>query len=618
MIPRVIKGRTPVNLVRYLLGKGKMDEHKDPRVVAGDDRLVAGYGGRVLSAQQDGAALGNAVNYAQNQYQTMPADGYTVWHVPLSLAAEDGELSDAQWDALANRFVELVNFGLDDADIDSQREREASEGQTARLGTSEFAPDHAQKASTARGGPGGAGSDGALFERDVPAPVRWVAIRHGLNSGGYDHVHLVVSHVRDDGSVASWKDDMPRAQAAARQVEREFGLRQLRTRGQGLPGYQAGEERRAENETKRDRRPETERDRDTAPVGQQSEGDSKGESSKQAGRQGSSRRPRGRPVLTRHGLERAVRAAATASGTESEFLRKLHETGVLAAPRFAEGGTTAVTGYKVAARPSPEAKEAGEKPIWYGGGKLARDLTLPKLRAGWDDTSEERQRALNLWQGHAGIGHETTREAREPLAIIREEDWQSVHAEVARLNEWLDTIPAGDVQAWEHAASQAAGAFAGLANRMEPSKTGTLSQTSRSLARCAQPPRGYTRATGDASGRWPRLSATSAMLIAGATGKNHMGGWMGVMRQLERTVQAISTARELADGARHAQSRVGQYGAELVARRGRWEAAYGTSEPERRPGQRASTERGQSRLGTYHVTYRNRRGPTQGGRGRGR
>ena len=29
---------------------------------------------------------------------------------------------------------------------------------------------------------------------------------------------------------------------------------------------------------------------------------------------------------------------------------------------------------------------AGERPIWYGGGNIARDLTLPRLRDGWPDT----------------------------------------------------------------------------------------------------------------------------------------------------------------------------------------------------------------------------------------
>jgi hypothetical protein len=46
----------------------------------------------------------------------------------------------------------------------------------------------------------------------------------------------------------------------------------------------------------------------------------------------------------------------------------------------AVGGGGEVTGYAVG-RPSHTARDGGV--VWYGGGKLAADLTLPKLRARW-------------------------------------------------------------------------------------------------------------------------------------------------------------------------------------------------------------------------------------------
>jgi len=39
-----------------------------------------------------------------------------------------------------------------------------------------------------------------------------------------------------------------------------------------------------------------------------------------------------------------------------------------------------LTGYAVAL---PESVDPGGSPTWFGGGKLAADLTLPKLRARW-------------------------------------------------------------------------------------------------------------------------------------------------------------------------------------------------------------------------------------------
>ncbi|MFH5824468.1 hypothetical protein [Georgenia sp. AZ-5] len=72
--------------------------------------------------------------------------------------------------------------------------------------------------------------------------------------------------------------------------------------------------------------------------------------------------------------------SATASADEAEFVRRMRRAGVLLRPRFADGRTDVVTGYSVARRP-----EAGERPIWYGGGHLARDLSLPRLREAWPD-----------------------------------------------------------------------------------------------------------------------------------------------------------------------------------------------------------------------------------------
>jgi hypothetical protein len=76
----------------------------------------------------------------------------------------------------------------------------------------------------------------------------------------------------------------------------------------------------------------------------------------------------------RQTLERIVRACATASHTESEFLTALREQGVRVRARYAHGGRTAVVGYSVRL-PGPE--QGARRSIWFGGGRLARDLTPP-------------------------------------------------------------------------------------------------------------------------------------------------------------------------------------------------------------------------------------------------
>ena len=53
---------------------------------------------------------------------------------------------------------------------------------------------------------------------------------------------------------------------------------------------------------------------------------------------------------------------------------------MLVRPRMSTLDPDEVTGYSVALRAS---LEHGLGPVWFGGGKLAPDLTFPQLRARW-------------------------------------------------------------------------------------------------------------------------------------------------------------------------------------------------------------------------------------------
>jgi hypothetical protein len=75
-----------------------------------------------------------------------------------------------------------------------------------------------------------------------------------------------------------------------------------------------------------------------------------------------------------------VRASAASAGSELAFVTGLQQAGVLTRPRYGKGGRSEVVGYSVALQP---VKKDGGKPVWYGGGSLAADLTLPRLRAQW-------------------------------------------------------------------------------------------------------------------------------------------------------------------------------------------------------------------------------------------
>lgn len=79
-------------------------------------------------------------------------------------------------------------------------------------------------------------------------------------------------------------------------------------------------------------------------------------------------------------LRRTVSTAAAGAGSEDEFFARLQGSGVIVRKRLSTRDPGQVTGYAVTL-PSETNKEGA--PVWYSGGKLSPDLTLPKLRSRW-------------------------------------------------------------------------------------------------------------------------------------------------------------------------------------------------------------------------------------------
>ena len=88
-------------------------------------------------------------------------------------------------------------------------------------------------------------------------------------------------------------------------------------------------------------------------------------------------------------LRREVRAAAIGARTAAEFLDRLRGNGVLVRERLSERDPGQVTGYAVA---WPGDRDRGGAPVWYGGGKLAADLSLPKLLTRWQSLDGQPRR----------------------------------------------------------------------------------------------------------------------------------------------------------------------------------------------------------------------------------
>lgn len=188
---------------------------------------------------------------------------------------------------------------------------------------------------------------------DGKAPCRWVAIHHGSAKNGGDHIHIAATIVREDGTKWSPWYDQRRAQKACNILEHRYGLLVVESR-EHARGSRC-DSAAAQNAAKR---------------------------------AGTSR-------TDRAVLEERLRAAATAAASEADFVRRARRLGVRLHPRFASGRIDIVVGYSAALR-----TENGQQTRWWGGGRIARDLTLTQLRTRWQDTPSNALEAVEAWKGH--------------------------------------------------------------------------------------------------------------------------------------------------------------------------------------------------------------------------
>jgi hypothetical protein len=138
-------------------------------------------------------------------------------------------------------------------------------------------------------------------------------------------------------------------------------------------------------------------------------------------------------------LRRQVTTAAAATGSEGEFFTRLDQAGVLVRKRFSVTNPGQVTGYSVAL-PGDTAKDGG--PIWYGGGKLAVDLSWPKLQQRWIPTRTAPGRphlTLTAEERNAVWDH-ATRAAADAAAQIRTLAWTNPAAAADAVWATSDTL----------------------------------------------------------------------------------------------------------------------------------------------------------------------------------
>ena len=204
--------------------------------------------------------------------------------------------------------------------------------------------------------------------------VRWIAIRHGP-----DHIHIVATLARQDGGRARVSNDYYRVREACQAMEARFGLRCT------APGDRTAAARPTRAESEKARR-------------------------------------RGWREPPRVTLKREVSSAAAGAASEDEFFARLEAAGVLVRKRFSTRDPNEVTGYAVGL---PQDTTMAGGPVWFSGGKLAADLTLPKLRQRWTgagamgDTAGARNGMFTTAE-RAAIWEHAARAATEAAAQIRD------------------------------------------------------------------------------------------------------------------------------------------------------------------------------------------------------
>ncbi|MET9556870.1 relaxase/mobilization nuclease domain-containing protein [Streptomyces sp. NPDC006645] len=340
MIPRVHKrGSRTVGLIFYLYEPGRCEEHTDPHLVAAWDAFAPDPGRHPDATHGDLARL---LDQPVDALAPSRRPEQHVWHLSVRAAPEDPVLTDEQWADIARRMVAATGI----------------------------APT---------------GDDTAC---------RWAAVRHADN-----HIHIVATLVREDGRRPRLNNDAARAQAEARKIEAEFGLRQLNP-GDGTAAKRPTSAER--HKAARENRPQTPREE----------------------------------------LRETVRHAAAGTMNESEFFTRLTAAGLLVHQRTAPSGD--LLGYKVAL---PDDRNHDGEPVFYAGSTLAPDLSLPKIRKRWaaddaeapGDTPADAAAGLR-WPGPTGARRRASTAMWQALLVIDHGTDEQITARITGAGEVLDAL----------------------------------------------------------------------------------------------------------------------------------------------------------------------------------
>jgi len=402
-----------------------------------------------------------------------------VYHVSISNHGEDRNLSDEEWATVARAVAE-------------------------RLG---------------------------LTGTDTEPGARWFAVHHGAASGDRDHIHFVATLVREDGRGIYLNKDKLALREVAKEMAARFGL-EVRTREPGAGVRELSRPELAATHgarEQRDQQPGT----PSRHSGEQQEPNRSGEG-------GAAPEPVAPVEVPRRRLERAVRAAASAASTEAQWLARLGGLGVEVAPRWARGGDR-VVGYRVALADTPTGQD-GSKAVWFGGGKLAHDLTLPALRAGWTRAGDpgpawRRAPSAASAPAEAGLGSIPAPTSIRPAPEQVSRDFAAATTTL-RGAVMTARLLGGDGAEVARAARDTGGLLAALAEHAPPADRRRLVQACAHLAQAGQVEHGQARgARSPLSPGFARVAVTVLTAASGGTASTAV--LLAQVARLTRTVAEL-------------------------------------------------------------------------------
>jgi len=357
----------------------------------------------------------------------------------------------------------------------------------------------------------------------------------------------VATLVREDGRGIYLNKDKLALREVAKEMQARFGLA-VRTRepGAGQRGLSRPELALSQDPVLAD--PVQQRAVDTVKAATNEAGEQQPDRTSAAG---AAVEPSAPVEFPRRRLERTVRAAAMAASTEAQWLARLGELGVAVEARWARGGDR-VVGYRVALLDTPR-EQGRSKAVWFGGGKLAHDLTLPALRAGWTRAGDpgpawRRAPAPAPVPTEAGLDSTVamTNTRRAPEQVSRD-----FAAATTTLRGAVMTarLLGGDGAEVARAARDTSGLLAAIAEHAPPADRRRLVQASAHLAQAGQVEHGQARgARSPLSPGFAKVAVTVLTAASGGTASTAV--LLAQVARLTRTVAELHAVQHRVAAAR--------------------------------------------------------------------